>query len=294
MIEIHNLKKTFNGGAKIAVDNVSLTVKPGTVVGVIGVNGAGKSTLLRLMTGVYAPSSGEVLADGKNVYKETAARECIAFVPDEPYFPAHATVESMGRMYAADRKTFNSDRYRELCGQFGLDVKTAIHSMSKGQKQQVAILLALSLMPHYLVVDEAFDGLDAIKRDLIKRIVFDEMMARNMTTVVASHSLREIGDFCDRLVVMKDGKLMEESELQDIGKDLLKVQIPSFDEALTTAIQQSFSVLSIHAVGATTTMVVRGTEEEIRQATAVQDSETLDLQPLSLEEIFFYRIEATK
>ena len=201
MIEVKNITKKF--GDFTALDNVTCTIPEGCIFGMVGSNGAGKSTLLRLISGVYQPDGGEILIDGEPVWENKTIKSQIAYVPDELFFLGGATMERMAKLYAAAYPTFDKKRFAELAESFGLDVKKPVSTFSKGMRRQASTILALSSRPKYIFFDETFDGLDPIMRTLVKKLICNDVLERNATAIITSHSLRELEDTCDQLALLQ-------------------------------------------------------------------------------------------
>lgn len=142
MIEFVGLTKKF--GNKTVLDNVSFTVKKGSVFGLVGTNGAGKSTLLRLAAGVYFPDGGEVLIDGKTAFDCVASKEKAVFISDDTYFATGASVSDVERVYSVFYKNFNKAEFSEIISALGFKREDKINSFSKGMKKQLSIAAAIS------------------------------------------------------------------------------------------------------------------------------------------------------
>ena len=192
MIEVRGLTKTFDGFA--ALSGADLTVPDGAVCGLVGPNGAGKTTLLRHLTGVYHQDSGSVTFDGQPVWENPAVKARIAFIPDDWFYFAQADLRDMARFYRRFYPAFDSARYGALRGIFSLEETRALRRMSKGQRRQAALLLALCARPDYLLLDEPVDGLDPVMRRQLWSLVMQDVAERGVTVLVSSHNLRELED----------------------------------------------------------------------------------------------------
>ena len=134
MIELKGINKKFEDIA--ALTDVSGEIREGSVFGLIGTNGAGKSTCLRLISGVLRPDTGEVLVDGRNVYRDEQIRRELFFISDDPYYFPNAAPRDMMRYYAAYYEEYDRRRFSELLEKFGLDENRRIHTFSKGMKKR--------------------------------------------------------------------------------------------------------------------------------------------------------------
>ncbi len=289
MIEVKNITKKFEDFT--ALNAVTCTIPEGSIYGMVGSNGAGKSTLLRLIAGVYRPDDGDILIDGVPVWENEQVKGKIAFVPDELFFLPGATMERMAKLYAACYPDFDKARFYELANAFKLDTKKSISTFSKGMKRQAGTALALSSRPKYIFFDETFDGLDPIMRGLVKKLICNDVVERNATAIITSHSLRELEDTCDQLALLHKGGLILESDVQNLKTSLFKVQI-AFHEPFTKEKFPELDVLHFTKHGSVANLIVRGDRE---QTVAVLQSKLpvlLDVLPLTLEEVFTYEMEA--
>ena len=285
MIEIKELKKSFGGFP--ALDDLSLTVPTGSVYGLVGPNGAGKTTAIKHLTGVYRQDSGEVLLDGAPVFENPAAKEKIAYIPDEIYHFPQAGIKDMAGFYKGVYPKFSEERYHKLGEVFGLDEKAPIKRFSRGMQKQAAFRLAMSLMPEVLVLDEPVDGLDPVMRRQIWTLLLADVAERGMTVLVSSHNLRELEDVCDHVGIIHAGKTLVERSLSELQDNMVKVQLVLPEGA---ALPEGLNILHESRVGQVRTLILRGRAEEISAVVAAAGPLFYDLLPLTLEEIFIYEL----
>lgn len=270
MIEIQGLKKSY--GTKLVLDGVHLTVPDGAKFGLVGINGAGKSTLLRLIADVLRPDEGSILLDGECVTGNAKKREELFFLPDDPYYASGTTIAKLIDLYRTfypfDRALF--DKYASA---FGLQLLTPIRNFSKGMKRQAFAALALACRPRYLLLDEAFDGLDPLARLELKRGLIEQ---EDCTVLISSHSLRELEDICSGFALLDGGTIADAGDIHDaLGK------VHKFQFALEKEVRREdipFECLSFEAEGRVAKIIVRGEPEYILRMLEA-------LHPLFVEEI---------
>lgn len=289
MIKTEHLTKKF--GDLTALNDISCTINDGCIYGLVGSNGAGKSTLLRLIAGVYKPEKGNVTVDGAPVYENPKVKERITFVADELFFLPGASMNRMADLYAAVYKRFDRKRYKELTSLFGLDPKKPINTFSKGMKRQAATILALSARSDYILFDETFDGLDPVMRNFVKKNVCEDILDRNATAVITSHSLRELEDTCDQLALLHKGGLILQSDVQNLKTGLFKVQV-AFREEYDKTKFEGMNILQFIKHGMVANMIIRGDQEKTVARLKAMNPAVLDVLPLTLEEVFTYEMEA--
>lgn len=293
MIELKEFTKKFDGFT--ALEAVTFQVEEGSIFGLVGSNGAGKSTLLRGISGVYAPDGGQALIDGQEPYENTELKSRVFFVSDYPYFMAQFSLRDMADFFRRLYPNWSQEEYQRLCKIFPLDQKMKIHNMSKGMQRQAALICALSTMPDYLLMDEVFDGLDPVMRQLLKRVVSERAAERKMTVVIASHNLRELEDFCDHVGLIHRGGVIFERELDDLKLGIHKVQAvyrPALDSSALEELREKLDIVKLETRGSMVSFVARGTEEEIAAVINGRNTIFFETLPLSLEEVFISEMEA--
>lgn len=293
MIKADNLTKTFDDYK--ALNGISCTIEEGCIYGMVGSNGAGKSTFLRLLTGIYRADMGTITIDGNDVYENTELKSQMAFVPDELYFLGGASMDRMAKLYSAAYPDFSGERYEHLKEIFKLSGSRSLNTFSKGMKRQAATILALSCRPRYLFLDETFDGLDPVMRNLVKNIVCQDVVDRKATAILTSHSLRELEDTCDQLALLHKGGLVLESDISNLKTSLFKVQVAFTGEFAGTYGSDTFSDLDIlHYTkhGSVANIIVRGDKADVTAKIQAKHPVILDILPLTLEEVFTYEMEA--
>lgn len=289
MIKAQNLTKRFDDF--VALDNITCTIPQGCVYGMVGSNGAGKSTFLRILTGVYRADAGSVEIDGVPVYENPAMKQQIAYVPDTLFFLHGASMNRMAQLYKASHPDFDYTRFEKLTQTFHLDPQKPLTTFSKGMKRQAATILALSTRPQYIFFDETFDGLDPIMRNVVKNLICEDVLERQATAIITSHSLRELEDTCDQLALLHKGGLVLESDVQNLKTTLFKIQI-AFSHPFEKTDFESIAMLHFSKRGSVANMIVRGDREETVSRLQSMAPVLLDVLPLSLEEVFTYEMEA--
>ena len=288
MIKTESVTKYF--GDVCSLNGVTLRIPDGSIFGLIGSNGSGKSTLLRAMSGIFSVDKGCVLHDGFNIWENTEAKAKLVYLSDEPYFLPHASIEDMRQMYRSLYPTFNDEKFEKLLGIFGLPVNRKIQTFSKGMQKQTTVLLGLSVCPQYLFCDETFDGLDPVMRQLVKRILMEDIAERGTTVVIASHNLRELEDVCDHIALLHKGKLLFQEDLDDMKLNIQKIQaVFTTDDAEEKL--RALSCLRLERRGSLYTIVARGSRDELEEQIQKLGPEFFECIPLTLEEIFISEME---
>lgn len=289
MIEVKGITKTF--GSHVALHDLSCTIESSRIYGLVGSNGAGKSTLIRLMAGVFRPDSGVITISGAPVFDNPGVKQRMVYVSDDIYFLPQSNMDRMALLYTAAYPSFSMSRFVELSNLFGLDTKAALSSFSKGMRRQAAVILALSCQADYIFLDETFDGLDPVMRELVKRVIYGEMEQRGATAVIASHSLRELEDTCDQLALLHKGGLVFESDIQNLKTSLFKVQV-AFKQAFDKKVFEGVDVVRFSRQGSVALAIVRGDRDSVQEKLRAQNPLLVEILPLTLEEVFIHEMEA--
>ena len=289
MIKAENLTKRFYD--TVAVDHIHAEIHNGSVFGLIGTNGAGKSTFLRMAAGILKPDEGSITVDDETVFENTKVKARCFYIPDEPYFLSNGTAEDMKVFYQGIYPKFDAARFDKLLKNFELESRRKVQTFSKGMKKQLAVLLGICAGTDYLFCDETFDGLDPVMRQTVKSLFANDIEERNLTPVIASHNLRELEDICDHVCLLHNGNIRISSGLDDLVENLHRIRCVFSDEKK----KEDFSdldIVSFRGARRMCTLTVRGVRSEITAALELMDPVSVDIVPLSLEEIFVYEMEA--
>lgn len=295
MIEIKDLSLTFKNADEDheALKAVTLDIPEGCIYGFVGSNGAGKSTLLRVISGIYRPDSGSVTIDGKAVYDQPQAKENIFFVSDETVQFSRLSVNDLKGFFKLTYPRFDEEVFDELVTKLDLPRKKPLSQFSKGMKRQAIVAAALACRTKYILLDEAFDGLDPAMRKLIRTMIVDDIFDRGATLVVSSHNITEIGELCDKAMLLHKGEVIFAKDIDDVREGFEKVQIALPEGELDrSAIENAgVEVLSFKKLGRVSTVVAKGEKADITAKLSALSPAVLELVPLTLEEIFIYEME---
>ena len=218
-IQIRDLRKEYDG--KPAVDGLSLTVPRGSFFGFLGPNGAGKSTTIRMLTGLISPNSGSIELLGLPMpAREIEIKQRIGLVPDESLLFDRLTgqefLEFVGRMYSLPKPLAKS-RAAELLELFELsnERKKLIAEYSKGMRKRVAMAASLIHKPELFLMDEPFEGVDAVGARLMKDILVDQVK-NGATIFLTSHVLEVVERLCDHLAIIDHGRIVAQGTLAEL------------------------------------------------------------------------------
>lgn len=288
MIKISNLSKSYS--KKLVLEKLNCNIKTNSIYGLIGANGAGKSTLLRIINDIYKRDSGSIEIDGVEIENNEELKQKLVFVPDDLYFFPNYTLQEMAVFYDAMYKNFDMNYLKEMATILKLDMNSKIQNFSKGMKRQCALICAIATNADYMFFDETFDGLDPIVRNLMKKIIANQMNKKETTIIMTSHNLRELEDICDNLGLLYKGGILLESDIDSLKTNMFKVQI-SLKEEFDEKTFQDLEIMNFKKVGSVATLIIKGNREETREKLEKYNPIILDFLSLTLEEMFIYEME---
>lgn len=213
IIEIENLTKTFKHAEEPAVNGISLSINRNEIFGLLGPNGAGKTTTISILCGLFAPSSGKIIIDGKNLYEDLASiKNIIGIVPQDialyPTLSARENLAFFGSMYGLYGKDLKN-KIEIWLEKLGLKDtgKRQVSTYSGGMKRRVNLIAGILHQPKILFLDEPTVGVDVQSRNVIIEHL-KEINAIGTTIIYTSHHMEEAENFCTRVSVIDHGKLL--------------------------------------------------------------------------------------
>lgn len=245
MLKLQNLSKTFNPSTPMentVLKNLNLHVKDKDFISLLGSNGAGKSTLLHLIAGTYEADNGIILLDGQNITQEKAHKRAtlLGRVQQDPRLSVSPSMTLLENLSLADAKgeSFSLRRavdlnrisyYKEQLASLGLGLETKLHTkiglLSGGQRQAVALFMAVMKKPKLLLLDEHTAALDPRTSELIMGVTEDLIIKEGITTLMVTHNMNHALTYGNRLVMMHEGNIVEDLSLEEksrlSAKDLI-------------------------------------------------------------------------
>jgi heme exporter protein A len=216
MIKTRQLIK--RAGDKVILRGIDLSIEPGQTVAILGPNGAGKSTLLKVLATLIKPSNGEVSINGKDLKKNIIEiKSMIGYLPHASLLYDHFTpfenLNFYGKLYQVRDV---EKRSKELIEKVGLSffLHEPVKSFSRGMVQRVAIARAIVHNPKILLLDEPHTGLDQQAIAILNKVIL-EMKAQGTTTIMVTHDFKQAAEICDRIIILKNGKLVDDFSLKD-------------------------------------------------------------------------------
>ena len=227
-IEIKNLTKVY--GKNRGIQDINISVKEGEIYGFIGPNGAGKSTTIKTLLNFIYPTSGEALIFGMDSVKESEKiKEYIGYVSSEVRYYDDVKVKDIIKYAQSFYPKSKKEYVDRICNELELDMNKKMGELSLGNKKKVAIAQSLINNPKLLILDEPTNGLDPLMQKKLFNILIEEKEKGN-TVFLSSHNLVEVQNLCDRVCVIKEGKIVDIIEIEKSKTELkLKVTLSSSD-----------------------------------------------------------------
>ena len=276
---------TVRYGRRVAVDAASLEVPRGSVHALLGRNGAGKSSLVRCALGQQRASSGSAEILGQDSWKHrTHLMERIGVVAEEADAPPEMRVQQLADFNARLYSRWDGKAFDARLDRFGISKQPRYGDLSKGQKKQVSLALALATAPDLIVLDDPTLGLDVVARKSLFEEVIADLADRGTTIFLTTHDLAGVEAIADRVAIMNGGRIVLDGELETLKARFRRIRFSAQPLALEAA---SFRTALVRSWGAGTEAIVSNyddlTFERLRSSATVQSA---DVSAMSLEEIF--------
>jgi ABC-2 type transport system ATP-binding protein len=278
---------TVRYGERRVVDDLHFVVPRGAVYALLGRNGAGKSSIIRCLLGLTRPTGGSVRLFGDDVWSERAALMTrVGVVPEEPDAPPAMTVRELARFCQSVYQRWDQPALVARLARFGVPLDVTFAALSKGQKTQTALGLALAAGPELLVLDDPTLGMDHVARRELYGELIGELADRGTTVVLTTHELSEVEGIASHVGILRDGRLVIDEPLESLKARVRQIRYAHGPADLAAALAplQPLAVRSDrHGVEAVVGRYAPGTFDQLRRGSRLQEAEVL---PLSLADIF--------
>ena len=284
ILEIKNLTKSY--GKSRGVIDVNLEIEKGTIYGFIGPNGAGKSTTIKCIMNLINKNSGEVFVDGKLFLKKNnELKNKIGYLPSEIHLYDELKVKEMIKYSESFYKKDCSKRVSELVNKLDIDTNKKIEELSLGNLKKVGIVLALMHEPEIVIMDEATSGLDPLMQEAFYEILLEEKK-KGTTIFFSSHILSEIKRICDKVAIIKEGKIINIDDMNNIeDSDVVRIKITSdYNEDILKELKLSEDSIK----NKTLEFVYKEDINNLMKILSKYNIKKLLIEELDIEEIFIH------
>ena len=228
LLKITNVTKKYHHFK--ALNNVSMTLESGKIIGLLGPNGSGKTTLIKIINGLLKDYEGEVLVDGKNVGIDS--RKIISYLPDENYFQDWMYIKDVLSIFSDLYEDFDKENCLTLMNRFKLDKGMKIKEMSKGMKEKFQLSLVMSRKAKLYILDEPIAGVDPAAREVILDVILNNY-EEDALVLISTHLISDLETIFDDVVFLKDGEIV----LHQSTEDLRLERKQSIDEAFREVVR---------------------------------------------------------
>lgn len=280
LIEVAAL--TVRYGRRTALDGVSFTVPEGSVYALLGRNGAGKSSLVRCLLGEQRPESGHAALLGKDVWRERASILAeVGVVHETPDAPPAMTVRQLSRFCSRLYPRWDAAGLIERLRRFGIPEDITFGKLSRGQRGQVALGLALAAGPRLLILDDPTLGLDPLARRSVFEELIGDLADRGTTVFLTSHDLAGVEGIADRVGILHQGRLVLDEEMETLKRRFRRISLPAGEEAAPQL--AGLAPVAVSSRGWRVEAIVSGWDDE---RSVLPAGEPAEVSALTLEEIF--------
>ena len=229
LVEIVGLTKSYDA-RNVAVNNITITLPKGKIVGLLGPNGSGKTPLIKMMNGLLTPSQGSIRINGQPVGVETKAH--VAYLPDRTYLSGGKRISQILDFFCDFYADFSKEKALEMLSSLNIDPTVRLKTLSKGNKEKVQLILVMSRQADLYVLDEPIAGVDPAARDYILRTIINNYNP-NATVIISTHLIGDIEQVLDEVIFMRFGHLVLYTSVDNIREQHGKSVDAYFREVFT-------------------------------------------------------------
>lgn len=290
VIALHGVTKRY--GNFLAVNDVSLAIDGGSICGLLGPNGAGKTTTFKCLLGFTKPNAGRIEIDGTPLHPATF--EDLAYVPERAVLYDRFTIAQHLAIYKRAYKKYDGARATELLALFDLDPRKKAGKLSKGMKTAMALVLAFSIRPRVLILDEPASGLDPVHQRQVLDLMIDAA-ANGSSVLFSSHQVGQVERAADRVAIMKGGRLVVDRVLDELKSDEKIIEVIFAGPVPELgAIATDPRVIRTEITGSLLRVITNVDTQEIAQRLFALGPKSLRIIDLNLEEIFMNAVAGDK
>jgi ABC-2 type transport system ATP-binding protein len=282
-IAARGLGKSFNG--KPVLTDVSFTVEPGDIVGVLGKNGTGKTTLLELVLGFTPATAGGVQLFGYDSYRlPGAAKARVGFVPQQDELVNQLTAADQIGVIASFYPKWDDELVGRLCREWEIDLRQRVKNMSVGQRQKLSIILGLGHRPDVLILDEPVASLDPVARRQFLEQIIEVAADGNRSVVFSSHIVSDVERLANKIWILKDQRMYWQGDFDSLKDSIVRVHARA--SRPLPAFLSIPNALRVQHDEATAMAVIQGWRAEMQVDLARQLDAEIEVEQLTLEDIF--------
>jgi ABC-2 type transport system ATP-binding protein len=284
IVQMRGVCKSF--GKIAALDNIDLEIYPGRIIGLLGANGAGKSTLLRHIIGLYLPDRGRCVTFGCEAKKLGPGELTrIGYVHQEGELLEWMTVGQLIRYVSAYYQSWNRQLEEKYVRDYEISGEARVGSLSPGQRQKLAILLAIGFEPELLILDEPASALDPLARAQFLDLLLQIIQKENRTIIISSHILSDVEKVIDHVLIMKDARILLNCSFDDLREQFARIRLSALGGELPAELPFT-NVVHCQRSDGQAILTVRNCSRQMLQEQAQSLNCWVEIETLPLEEIY--------
>lgn len=289
LIKIENLSKRYSGSDKLALDNLNLDIKAGEVYGFLGPNGAGKSTAIKLILNFLHPTKGFITVNGfDSSRQDVRVKESIGYLAGDVSMYPKMTGRQLLRYLDSLQPGDSLESAKLIAKKLGADLDKKLGQLSRGNRQKIGIIQAFMHNPKVIILDEPTSGLDPLMQEVFQELVL-RAKQNGACIFMSSHVLSEVQKMCDRVGIIREGKLVSEQSISDLNLNSVNTFTISF--AKKVPIKELRSLKGVNIKSSTDKNVelhMSGDLSPLFSILSVNHVEKIDTKTLDLEEMFIH------
>lgn len=214
LLQLHHVTKKYK--KHVAIDDITLSLPAGKIIGLLGPNGSGKTTLIKLMNGLLHPTTGDIIIDGYRPSVET--KKIVSYLPDTSYLRENMKIKDALTLFEDFYNDFSREKAEHLLEDLDLNPDEQLKNLSKGNKEKVQLILVMSRQAKLYILDEPIGGVDPAAREYILRTIINNY-CEDASVVISTHLIAEIEPILDEIVFLKEGKVILQGNTDDIREE---------------------------------------------------------------------------
>ena len=215
LVEIQGLVKAYNSRT-YAVNNLTLAIPKGKIIGLLGPNGSGKTTLIKMLNGLLVPTAGTILINGMAPGPET--KKIVSYLPERTYFDNSQNITELVDFFADFYEDFSKERAMEMLENLGINPKAKLKTLSKGTKEKVQLILVMSRQAQLYILDEPIAGVDPAARDYILKTIISNYNP-DATILLSTHLISDVETILDEVIFIRYGQLVLQTSVDEIREE---------------------------------------------------------------------------
>ncbi len=214
IVECKDLKKSYKNN--VALNSINLSINKNKIIGLLGPNGSGKTTFIKLAVGLLKPTSGEILIDGLPIGVET--KKIISYLPDRDYLDKNQSIDSLIQLFLDFYPDFDENVAREMLKDLKIDTDAKFKALSKGNREKVQLILAMSRKAKLFLLDEPIAGVDPVTRDYILNTIVRNY-SKDATLIISTHLINDVEKILDEVIFVNNGDILLYDSIENIRKE---------------------------------------------------------------------------